>query len=412
MTAAGHDASDADAPLHVRLAEWATSHRGTSEEMALADRSLIDTLAVIAAALDHPDAPLARQLGVGGRIAMLAHLIDYDDLHVPTTTHVSAVCTAAALASGGGAEAYLAGAGVMARLGAMLGWSHYEAGWHATCTAGAPAAAVVAGFALGLDTTDLCTAMALAVPAAGGVNRAFGTAAKSLQVGFAVDAGVRAATLAAAGASADGRVLEQWLTLVGGAAQDLPATPAIPGGLAAKAYPCCYALQRPIAAMLDAAGDRMPAAERVRAITVRAPAVTVSPLIHDRPRTGLEAKFSLQYAIAAVILDGTPGLGSFTDRAVGRPAADRLIGLVELERLPGGEDLLAGSVDVDVTLDSGKQLAASVTLPPGAPGRPLTDAELARKLTDCAGERDARELQAAGWPGARELIDGWLERGR
>jgi len=412
MTADGHHASDADAPLDVRLAGWATSHRATSEEMALADRSLIDTLAVTAAGLEHPDAPLARQLGVGGRIAMLAHLIDYDDLHVPTTTHVSAVCVAAALASGGGAEAYLAGAGVMARLGSMLGWTHYEAGWHATCTAGAPAAAVVAGLALGLDSTHLCTAMALAVPAAGGVNRAFGTAAKSLQVGFAVDAGIRAAMLAAAGASADGRVLEQWLTLVGGKPQVLPTTPAIPGGLAAKAYPCCYALQRPIAAMLDAAGDHMPAAERVRAITVRAPAVTVSPLIHDRPRTGLEAKFSLQYAIAAVILDGAPGLGSFTDRAVGRPAADRLIGLVELELSAGGEDLLAGSVDVDIRHDSGEQLAASVTLPPGAPGRPLTDAELARKVTDCAGERDARELQAAGWPGARELIDGWLERGR
>src|ERR1700677_2042957 len=165
MTAAGYDAH---APLDVRLAEWATSHRATREEIALADRSLIDTLAVTAAALEHPDASLARQLGVGGRIAMLAHLIDYDDLHVPTTTHVSAVCVAAALASGGGAEAYLAGAGVMARLGSMLGWSHYEAGWHATCTAGALAAAVVAGLALGLDSTDLCTAMALAVPAAGG----------------------------------------------------------------------------------------------------------------------------------------------------------------------------------------------------------------------------------------------------
>jgi 2-methylcitrate dehydratase PrpD len=398
--------------LDLRLAEWATSHRATREELALADRSLIDTLAVTAAALEHPDAPLARQLGVGGRIAMLAHLIDYDDLHVPTTTHISAVCVAAALASGGGGEAYLAGAGVMARLGAMLGWSHYEAGWHATCTAGAPAAAVVAGIARGLNSTDLCAAMALAVPAAGGVNRAFGTAAKSLQVGFAVDAGVRAATLAAAGASADGRALEQWLTLVGGATRDLPRTPAIPGGLATKPYPCCYALQRPIAAMLDAVGDRRPAAERVRAITVRAPAVTVSPLIHDRPRTGLEAKFSLQYAIAAVILDGTPGLGSFTDRAVGRPAAERLIGLVELERLPGGDDLLAGAVDVDVRLDGGEQLAASVTLPPGAPGRPLTDAELARKVTDCAGAREARKLLAAGWPGARGLIDRWFDGGR
>ena len=31
----------------------------------------------------------------------------------------------------------------MARLGSALGWRHYSAGWHATCTAGAPAAGLV-----------------------------------------------------------------------------------------------------------------------------------------------------------------------------------------------------------------------------------------------------------------------------
>jgi hypothetical protein len=57
--------------------------------------------------------------------------------------------------------------------------------------------------ALGLPAERIAAAMALAVPAAGGVQRAFGTDAKSLQVGFAVDAGIRAARLAAAGAQAD-----------------------------------------------------------------------------------------------------------------------------------------------------------------------------------------------------------------
>src|SRR6516165_12578520 len=133
-----------------------------------------------------------------------------------STTHVSAVCVPAALASGGGADAYLAGAGVMARLGTALGWRHYEAGWHATCTAGAPAAAVTAAVARGLDAERTAVAIALAIPAAGGVQRAFGTAAKALQVGFAADAGVRAVALAQDGASADVRVLEDWLGLVGG----------------------------------------------------------------------------------------------------------------------------------------------------------------------------------------------------
>ena len=99
--------------------------------------------------------------------------------------------------------------------------------------------------ALGLPAAEIATAMALAVPAAGGVQRAFGTDAKSLQVGFAVDAGIRAARLTAAGAQADPEAVDAWLSLVGGdpAAVD-PSGPAVPNGLAIKLYPCCYALQR------------------------------------------------------------------------------------------------------------------------------------------------------------------------
>src|SRR5487761_1241597 len=101
-----------------------------------------------------------------------------------TSSHISAVCVPAALAAGGDARAYLAGAGVMARLGVALGWSHYASGWHVTCTAGAPAAAVAAAVALGLPPDRIATALALAVPAAGGVQRAFGSSGKALQVGF------------------------------------------------------------------------------------------------------------------------------------------------------------------------------------------------------------------------------------
>src|SRR5205809_225459 len=82
-----------------------------------------------------------------------------------------------------------------------LARAHYSRGWHATCTAGAPGAAAAAAVALGAGTERIAAAMALAVPAAGGVQRAFGTMAKSLQVGLAADAGVRAARMAMAGAS-------------------------------------------------------------------------------------------------------------------------------------------------------------------------------------------------------------------
>src|SRR5215470_14234611 len=232
------------------LARWAHDLQPAPEDLALADRSLLDTVAVALAARDSPVMRVAASLPDAARWAVAGHVLDFDDLHMPSTTHVSAVCVPTSLALDGGARAYLAGAGVMARLGTALGWRHYSAGWHATCTAGAPASAAGAAVALGLAADQIATAMVLAVPAAGGVQRAFGTDAKSLQVGFAVEAGIRAARLAAAGARADPAALDAWLGLVGGDASAVdPSGPSVPNGLAIKLYPCCYALQRPISAL-------------------------------------------------------------------------------------------------------------------------------------------------------------------
>ena len=178
----------------------------------------------------------------------------------------------------------------------------------------------------------MATAIALAVPAAGGTQQAFGASAKPLQVGFAVDAGVRAAALAAAGATADPAVLDQWLALVGGGAGGpLAAEPVVPGGLAVKVFPCCYALQRPIEAVRTARGDEPLRADDVSGVTVTAPQAALQPLIHHRPMTGLEGKFSLEYAAAAALLDERPGLASFEDAAVTRSEAQALIERVRTE---------------------------------------------------------------------------------
>ena len=370
------------------LARWAHDLQPTPEDLALADRSLRDTVAVALAARDNPVTYVAAGLPDGARWAVAGHVLDFDDLHMPSTTHISAVCVPTALAMGGGARAYLAGAGVMARLGTALGWPHYSAGWHATCTAGAPASAAGAAVALGLSAGQIATAMALAVPAAGGVQRAFGTDAKSLQVGFAVEAGIRAARLAAAGAGADPSALEPWLALVGGdpGAIDL-AGPAVPDGLAVKIYPCCYALQRPISALAQLMADGLDPAD-VRRIVLRTPEGTVVPLIHHRPDTGLQGKFSLEYGAAAALLDAYPGFGSFTDAAVRRDAARRLAGLVETKLDPGGSWLLDGRLEAEVHTSQGSVLQVSEQFPPGSPARPPTPVQLQAKLADCVSGLD------------------------
>jgi 2-methylcitrate dehydratase PrpD len=397
-----------------RLAQWAHDLEPTAEDLTLAGRSLVDTVAVALAGRDHPVTRLAASMAEGPRWAVAAHVLDFDDLHMESTTHISAVCVPTALALGADARAYLAAAGVMARLGNALGWRHYSAGWHATCTAGAPAAAAGAAVALGLDPGQIATAMALAVPGAGGVQRAFGTDAKSLQVGFAVDTGIRAATLAAAGAEADPAALDEWMTLVGGdpGAADLSG-PAVPGGLAVKIYPCCYALQRPISALgeLAQSGPLDPA--EVRRIVLRTPKGTLTPLIHHRPDTGLQGKFSLEYAAAAALLDGYPGFASFTDDAVRRPAARSLAGLVEIKTEPGGTWLLDGELVAELHTASGGVAQISQQFPPGSPARPATASQLQAKIADCLAGLDlggldlgGQELEASAWtwPGAADLL--------
>ncbi len=404
-TAGLADAETGTAGLADALARWATELEPSEDDLALARRSLLDTVAVAFAARSHPLRDVFSQLPDAGRWAAFAHVLDYDDLHLPSTTHISAVCVPVALASSAGdpganpARAYLAGAGVMARLGTALGWRHYSAGWHATCTAGAPAAAATAAVARGLAADATAQAIALAVPAAGGVQRAFGTAAKSLQVAFAADAGIRAAALAEAGASADPRALEDWIALVGGdPVAPIPDSPAVPGGLAIKPFPCCYALQRPIAAVTDL--ERPIAIDQIRRIGVLTPAPSLAPLIHHAPVTGLEGKFSLEYGIAAALLDGRPGFDSFSDAAVLRPEAARLMRAVAATPTDGGDHLLTGEVEIEIKYEDRPALRAALTLPPGAPDRPMTDDELGAKLALCG----ADEVAALTWESAVALM--------
>lgn len=388
--------------LAMDLARWAVDLQPTTEDLALADRSLLDTVAVTVAGTGHPIAELAAQLPEAGRWAVLGHVLDFDDLHMGSTTHVSVVCVPTVLSVGGGARDFLVAAGVMSRLGRALGWSHYSSGWHATCTAGAPAAAAGAASALGLDADGVARAMALAVPAAGGVQRAFGTSAKSLQVGFAADAGVRAARLAAAGATADLTALEQWLDLLRGDPSLVDTSgAAVPGGLAIKVHPCCYALQRPISAVRELRAGL--AADDVERVVLRTPAGTLQPLIHARPATGLEGKFSLEYSVAATVLDDRPGFASFTDEAVRRPEAQALVERVRVEPTEGGDWLLAGVLDVEVALRDGSVRSTTLDLPPGSPTRPPTAADMAAKVADCAGERAGR-LLAMTWDDAADVV--------
>lgn len=154
----------------------------------------------------------------------LAHVLDFDDTHLPSVLHPSASVVPAALAV---AEATAAsGPDLLAAVAAgieitnRLGMASYlvdlrnslffEKGFHATSICGTFGAAVAAGLLYGLDADRLADAMGIAASMGSGVieaNRTGGTV-KRIHCGWAAHSGVTAAVLAREGVSGPPTVLE------------------------------------------------------------------------------------------------------------------------------------------------------------------------------------------------------------
>jgi 2-methylcitrate dehydratase PrpD len=110
-------------------------------------------------------------------------------------------------------------------------------------------------------------------------------------------------------------------------------------------------------------------------------------LIHHRPRTGIEGKFSLEYAVAAALVDRRLDLQSFTDEAVVRREVQQLFDRVRGEEVPaptiGEPEWTQGFACVTITLTDGRVVSVRRDHPRGHTLAPLTDAELAQKFASC-----------------------------
>jgi 2-methylcitrate dehydratase PrpD len=103
-----------------------------------------------------------------------------------------------------------------------------------------------------------------------------------------------------------------------------------------------------------------------------------------RPKTGLQGKYSLEYDLIAVALDGRAGMKAYTDEAVQRPAAQQLMERVEY--VPVEVDLANRKFEarVAVTLTSGETVEESADTFSGSAQAPPTDQELVAKFHECA----------------------------
>ena len=172
-------------------------------------------------------------------------------------------------------------------------------------------------------------------------------------------------------------------------------------GLSIKRYPMCYATHRVIDGVLDLAraNDIKPAdVAQVHACVGTAQA---SMLRNHAPVTGLEAKFSLEFAVASALVARKVGLRELTDGFVAQPQVRDMMSRVSISTADTQcpiEPVFALTDRVALELNDGRRLdSGDIRFPRGNVKLPLDDAELEAKFLDCtagASDLDAQALYA------------------
>lgn len=354
-----------------------------------------------------------------------AHVLDYDDTFGPLSGHATAVLVPAILALGeeidadGPAllDALVVGLEILAAIGRGVNPKHYALGWHATSTIGAIGAAGACARLMKLDPRGAQDALSLAVSMSAGTRMQLGAPAKSVHAGLAAKAGILAATLAAEGVGGAEEALEgRWRFAEMFAGRPAPAgamAPPAPDallaieaeGLAFKAYPTCAATHLSLDALLALRPSFAP--EEVAAIETDLPLVLSRNLMHPDPRTGMEARFSMEYCLALAAAQGGVGPADFEGAALAAPAVRTLMPRIAMQGLPEPEDAPPPATTVRVRLADGRVLSETRSLRRGSPENPMSEAEQVAKFRDCA----ARLLPPEGIAAAEQAIAGLASGG-
>lgn len=405
-----------------------------TEVRRLAKRSILDGLGLAAAGSRSQAAAIARdEISSYGQLApdatvlgtdrraparfaaflngLAIHADDFDDTQLAVgadrvyglLTHPTAPVLPPVLALGErddrtGADvlvAYLVGVEVATKVAEAIDPRHYDDGFHSTATVGSIGAGAAASRALGLDGASTAMALGIAASQAGGLRENFGTMTKPFHAGRAAENGVLAASLAAAGFTAASDILEArrgFFRAAGGKFDPTmienrlgaPWTFAEPG-ISIKPHPSGSLTHPAMGAFLDlvVAADILPA--DVRRIRVGTNRHMPNALIHHRPTNGLEAKFSMEYCIAILLLERRAGLVEFGDQVVNRPDVRDIMERVTFEADPAADEggFREMTSLIEVELVDRRVLRTRAEFAKGSPSNPMRDDELVNKFLGC-----------------------------
>ena len=223
---------------------------------------------------------------------------------------------------------------------------------------------------------------------------------KPFHAGHAAEAGLVSADLVALGWTAAQDILEAPLGFYqaeGGtydsklvaAKLGKPWMFASPGDLI-KRFPCGTIQQAVMDEMLRLIKANSIKAADVAKVEVGGNENNVHTLFHHHPKTGLEAKFSMEYAVSILLVEGKAGLGEFTDAVVQRPDVQAMIERSRFSVDPqydtrgrNGESLQSTLVEgnmIKIYLKDGKIVTGKSGFAKGSPENPMSYEEVAEKF--------------------------------
>ena len=426
MTAKPGDEMASTTSLARSLGEFiATTRYGSlpPEAVRIAKNAIIDTVGVIVAGCNEPPVRvLHKTLGAGtnGEAALFlgrdrtsaphaawlngaaGHVLDYDDF---ARGHPSVVLVPAILAEGealnvSGADivnAYVVGYEVWMDLVMREQGSYQTKGLHPTSLIAPLAAAAACAKLRRLDADQAAAALGLAAHQASGITIGHGTMAKSFQVGKAAYTGVLSARLAANGMRTAPQSLDHaqgFLRAISPAGDvDIASVPRfgehwriIEHGPNLKCYPVCYRVHRVVDATLGLAKGALDPRD-IQKVEVRLGKIDAMILANHEPMTGLAAKFSAEFAVAACLLAKQLTLAELTDQFVLRPEVQQLMRRVAVTTNENYDPDAPGFSlhdQVLVHLRNGQVIESErVKHAPGSVQRPITADALAKKFFEC-----------------------------
>ena len=366
----------------------------------------------------------------------LAHLLDYDDTGFshPTACILPAALAVAEGASATGADlvaAVCVGLEVFERL-ASSGRQHdpelRRRGFHPTSVYGCAAAAAAAGNIVGLNPGQMAVAIGLAAANAGGLTQHFGTWGKGIHAGNTARAGVTSVLLAKKDYFADPDVIDGeygFFSAFHGTGNYNLANVAVElgthwsivdPGLTIKRYPCCGGNLRALDAARSLIEEHGIKFDDVARLEVDVHPDLLCTVRFHKPTQGFRGKFSLDYVLAAMLLDARVDLDSFSDQYCNSPRMRAAIDRVQINTHPEWPNDIASRRKAPVTIfmKDGRKFTKMVEKVRGSPGNPMTREELLGKYRGCAArvlnserlERSITVLEKIDKvPTVRELMD-------